>query len=208
MGTEMADPNARKSARVWLPPAPSRSLPVMANGHRDPEVVGYEWAAWWALQGDEPLARVRDCAVDLEHRLGQLGADLHRRQEFDGDEIVAAAHLFMIALTELLDENGTSEFKATISRRKRGKPINKHERALVGHRAAGIVRRLVSEGWKQEAALQQAKQETGLSRAETMVWLRIERAFFAGAIPPMPSAVQKLLEPYKQLDGNSANSQD
>jgi hypothetical protein len=181
----------------------------MADGHRDPEAIGYEWAAWWALQGDEPLDRVRDCAVDLERRLGQLGANLHERQDYDGANIIAAAHLFMVALTELLDEKGTSEFKATISRRKRGKPINRHERALVGHRAAGIVRRLVNEGWKQEAALHQATEETGLSRAETMTWLRAERAFLAGAMPQqLPPAVEKLLAPYKVSDANSANNQD
>lgn len=181
----------------------------MVDGHRDPEKIGYEWTAWWALQGDEPLERVRDCAVDLERRLGQLGANLHNGKDYDAAKIISAAHLFMIALAELLDENGTSEFKATISRRRRGKPINKHERALVGHRAAGIVRRLVSEGWKQEAALQQATDQTGLSRAETMTWLRAERAFLAGSIPSTISpAAEKLLAPYKVSDGNSGNNQD
>ena len=181
----------------------------MADYHRDPEVIGYEWAAWWALRGDEPLERVRDCAVDLERRLGQLGAGLYEQNHLESANIVAAAHLFMISLAELLDENGSSEFKATISRRKRGKPINKHERAMVGHRAAGIVRRLVEEGWKQEAALQQATEKTGLSRAETMTWLRAERAFLTGARPrTIPDAAIKLLAPFKAPAGNSGNSQD
>ena len=182
---------------------------MMTDGRRDPKVIGHEWTAWWALQGDEPLERVRDCAIDLERRLGQLGADLHERQDHDGANIIAAAHLFIIALAELLDENGTSEFKATLTRRKRGKPINRHERALVGHRAAGIVRRLTDEGWKQEAALQHATSETGLSRAEIMTWLRAERAFLAGARPQqIPPAVEKLLAPYKRSGGNSENNQD
>lgn len=162
-----------------------------------------------ALQGDEPLERVRDCAIDLERRLGPLCADLHERKDYESANLIGAAHLFMIALAELLDENGTSEFKATISRRKRGKPINRHERALVGHRAASIVHRLVGEGWKQEAALQQATEEMGLSRAEIMTWLRAERAVRAGAIQVTVSpAVGKLLAPYRELGSNSENNQD
>lgn len=181
----------------------------MADGHRDPEAIGFEAAAWWALQGDEPLSRVRDSAVDLERRLGQLGAGLPAYLDHDAAKVIAAAHLFMVAFAELLDENGTSTFKATITRRKRGKPINKHERALVGHRAAGIVRRLVEEEqWKQEAALQQATDDTGLSRAEIMTWLRAERAIKAGYVPPVPPEVEKLLAPYKRHEGNSDNSQD
>ena len=181
----------------------------MTDYHRDPEIIGYEWAAWWALQGDEPLERVRDCAVDLERRLGELGPGLFEQDPREAVNIVAAAHLFMISLAELLDENGSSEFKATISRRKRGKPINKHERAMVGHRAAGIVRRLVEEGLKQEAALEEAKEKTGLSRAETMTWLRAERAFLSGARPQtIPDAATKLLAPFKSPAGNSGNSQD
>lgn len=181
----------------------------MADGKRDPEAIGYEWTGWWALQGDEPLNRVWDCAVDLERRLGQLGAVLHERQDFEGANVIAAAHMFMIALAELLDENGTSEFKATISRRKRGKPINRSERARVGHRAASIVRQLVKEGWKQEAALQKATDETGLSRAETMTWLRAERAILRRSIPKgISPEVRKLIAPYKGMFGNSENNQD
>lgn len=206
----MADPDAGKCARVWLPRARlKRRADMMESGHRDPEMVGYAWAAWWALRGDEPLERVRECAVDLERQLGQLGVKLHKRLDSNGASVVAAAHLFMIALAELLDEKGTSEFKAKIERRKRGKPINRHERALRGRKAAGIVMELLSEGWKQEAALQQATQQTGLSRAEIMTWLRSSRLILAGHVPSdLPRSVERMLEPWTAEHPNSENNQD
>lgn len=147
----------------------------MVDGRRDPEQVGYEWAAWWALQGDEPLERVHECAVDLQRKLGDISARLNRQGEHEAEEIVAAANLFLIAIAEILDPNGTSEFKAEIKRRKSGKPINKHERALRGRSAASAVQRLVDGGWKQEAAIHQVVGDTGLSRAEIMTWLASRR---------------------------------
>lgn len=152
----------------------------MGEGHRDPELVGYEWAAWWALQGDEPLSRVRDCAVHLQAKLGELSAGTPL--SVDAHKVISAANLFMIAIAELLDDDGSSEFKAKIERRKRGKPINKHARALKGHAAAGIVLRLVSEGWKQEAAIEEAVGKTSLSRAEIMTWLKYDRFVLGGGL--------------------------
>lgn len=152
---------------------------------RDPEKVGYEWAAWWALQGDEPISRVRDCAVHLQEQLGALSHRMHVSGDSEAASIAAAANLFMIALAELLDENGESEFKARIERRKRGKPINKHARALIGHKAAAIVQNLVADGWKQEAAIEQARADTKLSRAEIMTWVRYQRFVASGGLSPI-----------------------
>lgn len=149
----------------------------MGKSNRDPEQVGYEWAAWWALQGDEPMERVHECAVHLQSKVGEVAASLHNRGDHEAAAAISAAHLFLIAMSELLDPTGTSEFKAEVKRRKAGKPINKHERALRGRRAASIVERLVGEGWKQEAALTQAQEETALSRAEIMTWLASNRAW-------------------------------
>lgn len=156
----------------------------MGEGHRDPERVGYEWAAWWALQGDEPLSRVRDCAIHLQQKLGELSFKMHAIGDEEAEKIAASSNLFMIALAELLDEEGTSEFKAKIERRRRGKPINKHERALKGNKAAALVQRLVDEGWKQEAAIQEAVTQLALSRAEIMTWLRYHRYVRAGGLMP------------------------
>ena len=180
---------------------------------RDPAEIGHEWTAWWALQGDEPLERVRECAVELQRQLGELGQSLHQRDDLASESVVSATRFFLITLAELLDENGTSEFKATISRRKRGKPINKSARARKGNRAAGIVERLVKSGWKQEAALQQAVTDTELSRAEIMTWLRSRRARRKGNVtqtvsPEVKTAMDMLLAPYRLSLPNSGNNQD
>ncbi len=140
---------------------------------RNPEQIGYEWCAWYALEGDEPLECVAEAARHLEQKLGELAAGALGPAE--GRKVAGSAHLFMIAIAELLNENGSSQFKAEIKRRRKGKPINQHDRALVGNRAANIVERLVSEEWKQEAAIEQATSETGLSRAEIMTWLAKRR---------------------------------
>lgn len=147
----------------------------MDNGHRDPEEVGYQWAAWWALRGDEPLERVHECASDLQAKVGGLLDLIDEGDHQTAGEVIAATHLFLIAIEELLNPDGTSQFKAEIKHRKRGKPNNRHERALRGRQAAAIVQRLVDEGWKQEAAIAQAGSEIELSRAEIMTWLAIRR---------------------------------
>ena len=145
--------------------------------HRDPQQIGYEWCAWYALQGDEPLECVGEAARDLELKLGKLAAGKLDPEE--GAKVASSAHLFMIAVAELLDPEGTSQFKADISRRRKGKPINRQERALRGHRAARIVRTLEADGWKTEAAVQQAIEETGMSRAEVFAWHSRDKAVLA-----------------------------
>ena len=131
---------------------------VEFNGY-DVEAVGWAWIAWCALEGDGSLEALAKATNDLQHRLSSRD-----------EKAVADARLLMIALSEMLDPNGTSEYRIDIRRRKRGKPINRHERAMRGHRAAGIVRSLEKDGWKIEAAIQRAIEETGLSRAEVFAW--------------------------------------
>lgn len=143
---------------------------------RDPALIGFEWCAWWALQGDEPLHFVRDAALDLGERLDQLGTRLHEAGDIEGSNIVAAARLYNSAISELLDEDGTSEFKVIIQRRKAGKPMNKFARARKGRRAGEIARKLIAEGVKTESAVQSAVDKTGLSRAEVFAWLKSNRA--------------------------------
>lgn len=148
----------------------------MVDAHRDPEQIGYEWAAWWALQGDEPLERVHECAIQLQRKVGELSARLGATGDHEADQVLASTSLFLIAIGEILDPNGTSAFKAEIKHRKRGKPINKHERALRGRDAASSVQILVDAGWKQEAAVMQVVTDTGLSRAEILSWLASNRS--------------------------------
>jgi len=74
-------------------------------------------------------------------------------------------------LAEALDPNGNSDFQLKLVGRKPGKPINRHDRALRGHRAAAIVEKLVQEGVKQEAGIAAATEQTGLSRAEIFTGL-------------------------------------
>ena len=142
---------------------------------RDFDELGWEWAAWYALQGDENLELVHRSATELQKQMGDVSARLHASGDIEGSKVVAAANLFLIAMSELLDSKGTSLFEASITYRKRGKPINKRKRANNGHKAAGIVDRLVGQGWKQEAALMKATDDTGLSRAEIMIWLSNDR---------------------------------
>lgn len=144
---------------------------------RNPDQVGYQWCAWWALQGDEPLSYVHTAALDLQEKLGALSAQLHSTGDFEGSKIVAAAALFNSAIGELLDEAGVSEFQIKkIERRRAGKPLSKHERALRGRQAGEIARKLIDEGLKAESAVQRATDETGLSRAEVFAWLKSNRA--------------------------------
>lgn len=148
---------------------------------RDFDELGWEWAAWWAIQGDESLELVHKSAVELQKALGVVGSRLHDNGDIEGSKAVAAANLFMIVMAEMLNRDGTSMFKATISHRGRGQPIKRHQRALIGRQSAAMVEKLVAEGWKQEAAVKQAEAETGLSRAEIMAWLSSGRKLLSMA---------------------------
>ncbi|MBV1916468.1 MAG: hypothetical protein KUG65_00145 [Sphingomonadaceae bacterium] len=140
---------------------------------REPDTVGHEWTAWYALEGDEPLRRVKEAADHFAQRLLDLGERLRENGDREGDELTASVALLLIALSEIADEDGESAFK--IARRKAGKPVNYHERARKGRRAAIISFRLESEGWKTEAAVEQAASETDLKRAEVFHWRRSHR---------------------------------
>jgi hypothetical protein len=143
---------------------------------RDFEALGWEWAAWYAMIGDEDRDKVHASAAALQRSVGDLSARLHEQGDRDGSDVAAAASLFMVALAEMLDPNGTSLFKAEIGKRGKGRPHNRLAIARRGHHAAAIVDKLVAEGVKQEAAVQQSSDETGLSRAEIMAWLSHDRA--------------------------------
>lgn len=142
----------------------------MAEPKRD-RSVGEHWLAWWALAGDEDIAFAKEYFAIAFRQLEKIG-----ELDKDGEEIIANVRLFLIALAEAADPSGKSEFVIEFKRRKAGKPINAHQRAVVGRGAAARVDRLVGEGWKQEAAIAQVRDDTKLSRAEIFKWLKFIRS--------------------------------
>ncbi len=143
---------------------------------RDFDALGWEWAAWYAMQGSEDRELIHASAAALQGSVAALGRRLYDEGDKDGSKVAHAASLFMLAMAEMLDRDGTSLFKAEISKRGKGRPHNRTSIANRGHKAAAIVDKLVGEGVKQEAAVQQCADETGLSRAEIMAWLSRDRA--------------------------------
>lgn len=146
-----------------------------------------EWLAYWALQGDEP----EDCLAAYMKQAAQDGC----------------VHEFLIHyLADCLDQNGASDYQLKLVRRKRGKPINRMDRALRGHRAAGVVERLVNDGVKQEAAIAQASEETGLSRAEIFTWLKHRRTPPSDFKPP--KMVTEMLDAWKARQEESTQKDE
>ena len=101
------------------------------------------------------------------------------------DEIpdaIGEARLFTIIMGELFGElenqakaKGEAfrpmlDYRAKLERRKAGKPVNRRARARVGLKACRIVAKRVEEGMKVEAAIAEATEATGLSRAEINQW--------------------------------------
>lgn len=148
------------------------------NGY-DVDAVGWTWIAYCALRGDGSMDAFLAASKDVEKRLGIAGVELHEAGLRESAKTVSDAHLLVIAFAEMLNSDGTSEYKIEFKRRKKGKPINRHQRAQRGHRAAGIVRRLETEGWKTEAAVEQATTDTGLSRAEIFSWISHDKKVMA-----------------------------
>lgn len=146
----------------------------MAESKRDP-IVGKHWLAHSALEGDESLEFVREYVSHAKHLVGDLTANLRTLNDPGMAEEITGLFLFLINLEQAMAEDGDSSFKIEIKRRKAGKPINKLARAREGHKAAGMVERAVREGVKQEAAIAEAVEKTGLSRSEIFTWLRKRR---------------------------------
>lgn len=145
-----------------------------------------EWLADCLQQAAEcaALSEELNRKIRLHGRLTQQDArelaDQARRQS-------TLAHV----LASCLSADGATAYRLVLQRRKRGNPHDdSYERANRGHRAAGIVERLVKEGMKQEAALAQAREETGLSRFEIMSWKRYRRAWaeYEAAAPQRSAA--------------------
>lgn len=90
-------------------------------------------------------------------------------------KFLSGLHLVLIGLASAAKADGNTAFKIDFKRVQRGKPINTYDRALIGHKAAAIVEAAIREGIKQEAAIAQATEETGLSRAEIFSWLKHRR---------------------------------
>lgn len=147
----------------------------MAKPKRNPDIVGKHWLAWHALHGEEDVSFVREYVSHARDLIGDLSADLRPADSRDTKEELVGLHLFLIGLEQGLAEEGTSEFKVTIGRRKPGKPINRTDRANAGHKAAAMVEKAVEAGTKQEAAIADAVQRTGLSRSEIFKWLANRR---------------------------------
>lgn len=143
--------------------------------------VGPEWLAYWALQGDEPP----ECLTEYMKIAAEVGQ-------------VESFLIFLLA--EALDPKGTSDFQLKLVRRKAGKPINRHERAIRGRRAAGMVERLTRDGMKQEAAIAEVKAQTGLSRAEIFAWMKNRRRSLdhAADLKAVPRVVDYLIDRFKR----------
>jgi hypothetical protein len=146
----------------------------MVETKRDP-AVGKAMIAWWALQGDEPIEYVQEYLIDARKELDSL---INRRRRELGpvdEETLSGLSLVLYALSLAFKAEEVA-YKLQFKRRTRGKPINKLDRAHLEHRAALLVERLVDQGVKQEAALEQAKQETGVSRSEVLARMKGRKA--------------------------------
>lgn len=170
----------------------------MAETKRDPS-VGKEWLAWYALQGDEPLECVAEYLDFASQSLGKLCAAKQEALTPDERKFLAGLHLMLIGLSSAATGDGGTEYRLTF-KRKRGKPINRHDRALLGHKVAGWVEREVRAGKQQEQAVLEAVENFGLSRAEIFAWLKHRRipADQLAERLGVPPAVAKLLEPFKR----------
>lgn len=146
----------------------------MVDSKRDPS-IGPEWLAWYALQGDEDFEFVHRYLAQAQTDMGKFLAEERNNISRENEKLLSGILLFLIGLEEAADAGGTSDFKMSFVRRKAGKPVNKFERARRGHKAARRVTQLCDEGWKQEAAISQVGDETGLSRSEIFAWLRHRR---------------------------------
>ncbi|MBS7670977.1 hypothetical protein [Croceicoccus gelatinilyticus] len=167
----------------------------MAESKRDPS-IGKEWLAWYALNGDEPLEFVGEYLMDALPILGGYIAKSRQNMSQEDEAFLSGLHLVLIGLAGAVNGDGSVPYKLT--RAKRGKPINKHDRALNGHRAAAIVESLVALNIKQEAAVAQATEETGMSRAEIFTWLKHRRDW---SDPEWrANFVQTLLEKHRAKD--------
>lgn len=137
----------------------------------DQSNLSAEWAAYYALQGDEPLECVFEALTQLREQIGLLSAG--RLEEGEASKIISNTHFFLIAIEELFNPRGISIFRAEITKRKRGPIPSRHSIAKRHHKAVSLVRKLQREGWESvEAAVQQASDETGVSRAEIFAWMK------------------------------------
>jgi uncharacterized protein (DUF58 family) len=146
----------------------------MAESKRDPS-VGKHWLGYWALQGDEDMQFVSEYVSHAKDMVRELIGDPPPLPGRNTQEELTGLLLFLIELELALAEEGSSEFKVQIKRRKPGKPINKLDRANAGHKAAAMVEKAAEAGMKTEAAIADAGDRTGLSRSEIFTWLRKRR---------------------------------
>lgn len=147
----------------------------MVNTKRDPS-IGKEWLAWWALQGDEPLDCIPDYLRDANEYLGDFLAANRDELTPDDHHFFAGLRLALIGLAGAARGDGSTEYKLDFKRARRGKPINKMDRALQGNGAASWVEREIEHGKQQEQAVLEAVEQFGLSRAEIFSWLKHQRA--------------------------------
>lgn len=130
------------------------------------------WKAYYAFVGYEPTEAVVEYlelarAMYASESVGEFEFLPGGRDWFEAD-----LQLVLIAMTDALKPDGTSDMKLTISRRAAGNPPDKLGASRRGHAAARIVEERVASGEKKEAAVQFAKEQTGLSRTEIWKWLR------------------------------------
>ncbi len=189
MGTEMADPDARKSARVWLPPAPSsRLVGIMADECQpDPEAIGPAIMAHYALHGalkGDPAETVGWAADVLAARLGAIEPRVtNPLTPAQASIAIKDAALLLGMIAEIFgrsdlpaDDERRLAFKAELKRR-RGRPAHSPllPDSLAWWGAATEVQSLIADGDLQKVAVGKVARRLGLKDAVVAGWCRERR---------------------------------
>lgn len=127
--------------------------------------------------GSEPLDVLIGFLERLDPRLVETSRQRAEAGDGDAEGTLNDARLVLIFLREALREDGSTDMRLHLKRRRRGQPIDKRERAQKFGRAAAIVERALQAGDKQESGIAAAMAETGLSRSEIFNDLRRQRKF-------------------------------
>ncbi len=140
----------------------------------DSDTRSLEWKAWSAFDGDGDTGAIVDFVSVYRPLLGAISARLHGVVSREDGKVLADIHLVLVGLE--LSLAGKMPVRTLFEHARSGAPVNRHAIARKGHAAARLVERLKRLGWKQEAAIRQATETTGLGRSEIFVWLKKRKA--------------------------------
>lgn len=165
-----------------MPDAPQGLPPCPPGSLSDPIQ-----AAIAAIEGEGSITQVRVAMLALLERFRQEGlrdrsAPLALQDQLALAELHSDAALLLSILAELLDPAREADIRIEFSRR-RGRPVTTAKRRKQAWDAVELVERLISEGNQQEWSIWQARDATGLSRAEIFLWLTYSRKV-QGKSPP------------------------